>query len=457
MRINRQTIIKEIFANGFERDFFKFIDYIHENNTASEFPKRLYLAFYEKIVRVHKDNALKNIMSLDALVKSDVFVYDNKNSGMIGLSKAMYDFLVFLDISRSREFSSIEFANFRQNISATVKNIMANPSSSDDYKEAYTHFNKIINDILSEIKSNIEVLNIKVDEISDLYRQKEQGLCEISVIELYEKADKLYTRNIIPCLQFIDPAMRLQGGDTFIESLNNLQVFYEEKGLISDDIYIQYRKTAVTSYYKDLNRVTARLQHYLSSLAEDRKYFMVIERAFSDLVKSIEPLQHGRIQNKFLTADSKVLQHLNSLDGLFTFKQRYYKRLNRPLAQDDSMLAFKVWFEQIETRQIKPAPSKLKPLPMDMIIEHEKDNGIFDLMCEVNVPSRVDDIYLFVYETLFTALTDFSLIDVLYGIEYLLPLLDTNGLQQQNIRNKISDNKYFYEYIVLSYREEETI
>lgn len=451
MKIQRNVIIKTLLSHGFEKDFFKFIDYIHHHDTANEFPQMDYVRFFEEKVRPLKDNSVSNIMSLDVLIASGIFEYFNKNTGRITLSKAIYELLTFLDISRSKQYGGITFREFRDNIDNVVTDIKASPVGSDDYIEAEQHFNKIIGEILSEIQQNIHVLDLKVAEIAKLYKEKEQGNSDISIGDLYERAEKLYTRNLLPCIEFINPDFQIQGKTTFLENLLALKQHYDAISHPELSVALQYRMTAVTSYYKDIQVVSERLKRYLSSLAEERKYFMVLENAFSELTKSVEALQHGKHHNKFLSADSDIAGHLSSLDGLSSFKQRYSQRLNR---QDEkSLLQFKVYLENIHDQPLVSNQTNLKPLPPDNNMAYKREKIIMNHMLEAEIADTMIDIYAYVYDFLRSKLSDFSLFDLLKGIEFYLPLLDTDGVHRANRRAQLDDGTYFVDYAVLMYKK----
>lgn len=451
MRVNRRSIIKALLANNFEQDFFQFVDFIHDHNTPLEFPQQLYDKFYATKVRPHPDVALRTILSQKALLESDIFTHEDKNASMIGLSKAVYDFLIFLDISRGREFSKQEFESFRQEMAKVVKDLMRYPQDSVDYQEAKIYFHKIIGNTLSELKSNIEVIGLKVDDISDLYQKKERGQADISVNQLYERAETLYHRHILPCLEFISPTLQLKQAETFLQSLARLQAFYESIGQLDDSIHVQYRITAVSSYYKDVKAVADRLQQYLEGLAEDRKYFLLIERAYSDLLQSLEPLQHGRMQNRFLTRDSKIAEYLSCLDGIAEFKKRYSARFNRDDSEQSALIDFKNYFENIQQRRLRSPTQRLEPLPTNLSLDYERQTQILAIIGKLDIPHQIDDIYQWVYQHIAEEVADYTLIDLLYGIEFVLPLMDSNFIRQTGNHQRVEDNQYFYHYNVLSY------
>lgn len=458
MKINRNEIFKQILTYKFEQDFFTFIDFIHVNNTANEFPSILYHQFYQQKVRsvaiTENDSALLNIMSLDSLLENGIFAYEDKNTGNLAMPEAVYSFLTFLDVSRSRQLNNIEFESFRARMQAIVATMISVNIQSDDYLEARNHFYSLLGNIISAIQLNLETLEYKVREISELYQQKEQGLNTISINDLFQQAQKLYDRNIQPFLEFIDPQGRMKEADTFIESLNKLYHYYQKEHLTEDANMIQYRGTSVTSYYKDINQLAGRVRQYLNILADDRKYFMVIEQAFNHLIESFEPLRHGRTYNRYLNADSKIMLMLSSLDGLSSFRSRYSASFNRN--PKNIMLQFKLYYADLQAKERNQKPRFLKPITdMSAVLAFERINQIMNLISNLHLPAYIEDVYQYIYDDLVTTLEDMTLLDCLHGIGCVLSLVESNCLSSCDQRGRLMDEEYYLDYLVISYQKKD--
>lgn len=458
MKINRNEIFKQILTYKFEQEFFTFIDFIHANNTASEFPAILYHRFYQQKVRsvaiATNDSALLNIMSLDSLLANGIFAYEDKNTGNLGLPEAIYSFLTFLDVSRSRQLNNIEFESFRARIQAIVAKMISVNIESEDYAEARHHFYTLLGNIISAIQLNLETLEYKVREISELYQQKEQGLIKISIHDLFQQAQKLYDRNIQPFLEFIDPQGRMKEVDTFIESLNKLYHYYQKEHLTEEANIIQYKGTSVTSYYKDINQLAGRVRQYLNILAEDRKYFMVIERAFDNLIESFVPLRHGRIQNRYLNPNSKIISMLTSLDGISSFSRSYSTSFNRD--PKNIMLQFKIYYADLQAQDRKRDERFLKPIvDTNATLALERMTQILTFMSNLHFPQYIEDIYRFIYEYLAQKLKDMMLLDCLHGIGYFLSLVDNRYLSSRDQRKRLTDEEYYLDYLMISYQKKD--
>lgn len=454
MKVNRHEVIKEILVHQFQQDFYVFIDFINIHNTANEFPSTLYLQFYEK-VRAKNDAALLNIFSLDVLVNNGFFAYIDKNTGRIAMSEGAYNFFAFIDVTRSRQLDHIEFESLRQDVQSTVAIIISAPKQSDDYQEAVNYFQAIIARVISAIKANLDVLHHRVGEISELYQQKEQGLATISINELFEKAQKLYDRNIQPCLDFIDSNRQMKETDTFTVSMTKLYRHYKSEAMEEAANMIQYKGTAVTSYYKDIDQLAERLRQYLLNLAEDRKYFMVIERAFDHLIDSFKPLRHGRKYNRFLHSESEIITLLTSLDGLSSFRHSYSACFNRD--PDKVMLQFKIFHLDLQQRSTAKPTKLLQPITnMTETLAFDRMNQIFKLVSAVTLPDDMPDIYQYVYGYLEDQLDDMTLLDCLYGLSCLFSLMNSACIVQGDERNRLEDDQYYLDYLIMEYHKGDT-
>ena len=460
MKINRNEIFKQILTYKFEQDFLLFIDFINVNNTANEFPTMLYHKFYTQKVRAvakaQEDSALLNIMSLDSLIDNGIFTYEDKNTGQLAMPEALYSFLTFLDVSRSRQLNNVEFESFRARIEAIVSAMINMRSEDEDYIEAQQHFNTLMANIISAIKLNLEVLENKVSEITVLYQQKEQGTLTISIDDLFQQAQKLYDRNIQPFLEFIDPHGKMKEAETFIESLNKLYHYYQKEQLTEAANILQYKGTSVTSYYKDINKLAVRIRQYLNMLSEDRRYFMVIERAFNTLVESFEPLRHGRTQSRYLNANSKIMQSFTSLDGLSSFRRSYSVCFNRN--PSSIILQFKLYLLDLKENDTLSPEKFLKPITdAKETLAFERVAHILNLIGVLPLPEYIEDIYQFVYEYLTQSLDNMTLLDCLHGISCLLSLVENKWIETDQRRNQLTDEQYYLDYLIMSYNRRSII
>ncbi|MGB6824876.1 hypothetical protein [Psychrobacter sp.] len=445
--INRDVLIEKVL--GFKYDFFQFIDYINSHDGAMEFPFTIYVQFYNKKILSQDNESLKNILSLDNLLAGGVFTHHDKVSGMLVMSKVVYDLLVFLDVSRNKELSHAKFESLRQQTEQSTINIMHCETGSQDYRDQLNLFWDLISEILTTVKENIRVLHHKVDDVANQYGQFEAGQQTHSINELYETAQQLHDRHIKPCLEFINPDIQLVNRKNFVESIDALMDYYRQSGHESIAIAIRYKLTAITSYYKDIESLSNRLLTYLYSLAEQRRYFMAIEQRYNALMQTFENLyRHGGQKNLYLTADLEDISDMRSFDGLSSHKLSFSAKFDRHPGK--SIQQFKHYFEEIQQRPIKQKVdiSHAPKLP-DKTLQSRK-NDILKHIASLPKEQFIEDIHQYLDNYLKKSINEYTLVDVLYGLEFYLSLIPKTKIRQLSERRRVEDGSYYWEYRVLT-------
>lgn len=450
MLINRDALILTIL--DYKNDFFTFIDYINAQGNGLEFPEIAYINFYNKKIHKLDDKTIKHKLSLKTLEDGGIFTYRDVQAGTLVLSKVVYDLLVFLDVSRNKQLTLAHFESLRKQMVEVVGNLKATEIGSDDHQDYLQLFWEQLSTVLTTVKENILVLHQEVDKVSDRYQHLGQGDKVANINELYELTQKLSVRNVQPCLEFINPDLRIVGSMNFIQALDSLEAFYRDEGDTARAISISYKKTAVSAHYKDIEVLSDRLRSYLYNLSEERHYFMAIEYRFNQLEEMLSEFRHGRTNNTSIKPEWEHLSHMTCFDGLMDHKKTYSVLFNRnPKA---SMSHFRQYYEEVNARPIKRKTS-LKPVtrpPSNK--EVKRKNVIMYIMANVEIPTAIDDVCLFIQENLALQLPDFSLIDAIYGLEFFLPLLSKKALRQTSVRGRLEDENNYFEYITLTYKQE---
>lgn len=110
---------------------------INANETALQFPMTAYLKFYEQVIYQDDDYALKDILSVEALLQANVFVNIDGLTNMVTLSKDIYNILVWLDISRKKQLDSQPFESHRQDVVRLANELTTLPIEGINFKETY--------------------------------------------------------------------------------------------------------------------------------------------------------------------------------------------------------------------------------------------------------------------------------------------------------------------------------
>lgn len=454
MKFNRDLVIKAIIDE--KSHFLRFIDYINEHHSGGEFPKILYIEFFERHIRkqakydVSKANLIQ-LLSLESLIDNHIFA-DFPSTGQLVLNKTVLDLLGFLDTKRSRQLVNAQFEEMRKRTVAVANDIQHAEMGSQAYREFVLNFKLLLNEIHSKVQENCMVLQSRLESFAEEYRLFEQGESQLTIQDLYTEVNQLFLRNVKPFLDFTstDQILSVQ---SFHEAVSSIIDFFEGQCDIELSYQLSYRLTAITSYYKDIQNISERISRYLHQIGQDRSSYLAIENAFAELINALEPLRHGGAKNIKLKPDAEFFHNLTVLDGLADHKKKYQAKLN--LEPEKSLFPFEYYLERLYSKPYKETQIiERVALPKTIRLEEARKRLIMNFMANLSLPDQIEDIYLYIHQQLQQHLNDYSLKDVLFGLEMLLPLLRSDFKGQQK-RGRVEDAQYFLEYSVLSWQKKE--
>lgn len=448
--IKREILVSKILL--FRNDFFKFIDYINAKGEGMEFPEANYIRFYNESIINNEDRTLRHTMSMDTLIEGGVFTYRDRQAGTLVLSKVVYDLLVFLDVSRNKELTSAKFGSLRSQMLEVVTNIKNSEVGSDAYKEYMQLFHEQLGIVLTTVRENIGVLKRSIASVAEKYEHLDRGDQAQNIEELYKSALRLSDSYVQPCLEFINPDLQLVGTLNFVEAVDSLKEWFRLDGDFATANAIGYKLTAITAYYKDIQQLSGELQRFLYNLSEDRLYFMAIEKRFNRLVETLADFRHDGGKHFNLNHNLGSIKDMTCFDGLGSHNMGYAKLFNRN--PDKSITHFKDYYEEVCDKPVKQrlTVSDVRTPPSKKAIE--RTDYIMEMVARIAIPDDIDDVYLFIHQHLLKRITAYSLVDTLHGLKFFMPMLAKKTVVQSKERRCIEDEKYYLEYITLTYKKD---
>jgi len=427
MRINRDVLLTSILKH--QLVFLKLLDYIDSHEGSLELPESLYLRLYNNDICRADDENSALFLSVETLVENGFFIHHDKSAGIITIERVLVDLLRFIDTTRAKELNNADFEQMRSQLSSAVNYITSNALNSQAHSDGIVTFNNLMSQIHSKIKENVYKLTIQVEALATEYKEYNQGEKKVNVINLYNSVSELYHRFVLPCYEFINPTMEMVNTSSFSKTINELIGYFNEESVEYQAIAnrIHARKISITSYYKDIGQLVKKLDRFSNHLEKDRNNYLSIEDNYNKLMESIALLRHGRRKNKYLTPQSKFFSSHHSLDGITTHKQKYKAKLK--WTENSSRLRFEAYLEAINNQIVKHSSTDLKPISL-------KDRPHQD-------------------KQLKRYLKDFSLVDVIYGLEDFLTMYKGNIYRVQGIPKKIlKDQQHYFEYLPIEYKKE---
>ncbi len=452
MKLNREVLVGNILTH--RNVFFKLLDYISTHDGASEIPENLYLTLYNTVICNDADDHVHTNLSIQSLIENGVFIHNDPNTGMITIERVIVDLLRFLDVKRARELTRSDFEHMRAQIVDAIDRVMTCELGTEYYADSMATFNQLMSEVHSKIKENVTTLTAKVEDIALKYKAYNTGETKVSIFDLYSEVAQLYGRYVLPCYEFINPSMEMAETQTFSKAVRSIighHVEGEEKEYEIANT-IQFRKTAITSYYKDIAKLVRKLEQYTAHLGNEQKNYLALESAFSKLIESVVPLRHGMKRNTLLTRKSEVFGGHSKLDGLTNQKSKFSTKLQWDSGK--TKLRFKEYLNTIKESQLKSKKDNLKSLPANINISEERKIIISKVLYANKPQQTIEDTHKFIFNLLQKHLDNFELTDVLYGIETFVSL--NTGVKRPPVfsRNRLEHDVYFLDYIKLRYQGE---
>lgn len=452
MRLNRDVIIRTIL--DYQESFLRLLDYVNTHNGTLEVPVNFYLRMYNEIIcpksDLNKDpNAIQHL-SIESLVENGIFLRHNKKNGTIVLENIVVDVLRFIDIKRSRELTRNDFEQMRAQLEQAVTSVLKTSIDSQDYNDAMVTFYESHNAVHSKIRENVERLQVKVDKIGADYKKHYTGKNKQSVLTLFDSITEIYHRYVLPCFEFLNETNLVEKRN-FAEAVNVLIEWHENQGAYTVASSIQFSKTSVASYYKDISEWERKLKQYSTELESDRKNFIAFEAAFTSLMDNIKELRHGKQRGFKLSPNSDFFKNFSVFDGIENQKMKYQAKLSWETGR--TIRRFKEYLFYIEEKELsqKSKVSLTTMLPSTDVHEDRKII-IAKIVSSLSVDS-IDDVHNFIHQTLMDKMPDYSLIDALYGLECFIPIHEEN-LHWSNVKKRrIDDCDYYLDYAPIKLKD----
>lgn len=452
MRLSRDVLIKGILQH--QNSFFRLLDYIDQHDGSLEFPEALYLDLYNRRICARDEEQSARHLSIASLLDNGVFIHNDRNTGMISIERLIVDLLRFLDTKRAKELTQTDFELLRRQTNDYVRAVEASEDDSQAFQDAMSAMNRLLSEIHSKVKESVHNLTIQVENIAHDYKLFENSEVGDNAFKLYDRVNTLYTRYVMPCYEFIDAKLELAGGDNFSTSVQRLIDYLgaPQRQAYDKASSLQFRRTAITSYYKDIHALARKLEQFSRRLERDRNYFLAIESAFSELMDDVDSLRHGKQRNKYLTPNTPCFSQYSSFNGLKERKSGFSARFNwRGVT---TSLRFKEYLTVLQENNPAEAlvrkPLSQKPCTSDLSRQIE----VARLMHAIPLPAEIPDLHVHVAHYLTSRLDDYSLTDLILGLESLFPKFSFEELRSTGHAARLVDKHYYFDYLRLTRHKE---
>ena len=448
-RIARDIILGSVLKH--QKAFYALLDYVSMHGGVAEIPQGLYLQQYRDVIVASGDDFAVRVLTLDSLHENGLIVHLDMQASTLTLQSFLVEMLRFIDTSRIRELSQVDFENMRrqfQDLCSRFENELIIQPGQEDYDESRITLFELIDTTLSKIQHNVEGLIAHVNGLAKQYDELDaEGHSTIASRELLGDASTLYERFIKPCHEFLSPSIGMRDGKrTFTHSMERLASLHDRRGHPETGMRIQYKLTAIRSYYKDIAGLERRVQRYSQSLAEERRRYKAIEGAYNRLLGAVSELRHGKLRGTRLSADADVFSRNQYLRGLRKQQTSHESRLN--WYDVPNRVRLDEWITSIESAPPADQQSALSPLPKVIDMAKERREKILKLCLQRDWSSGMDDVVGELNRWLANELSDFSLMDTLvaYQCSMSLPTLKQNICFSRE-KSQVDDGRHYFQYL----------
>jgi hypothetical protein len=449
MRINRDLLLIKILQ--FKPVFYKLLDEVENNGGSYEVKEQVYLELYNNEIVTSDDEKAHIWLSMDCLIDNGIFVHHDKRNNSIVLQSFLIDMLRFIDIKRARELSATDFENIRVQMQKLHSALLeCGGYGTEKYFEIMVSFNELMSDTLSKIKRNTETLFLQANTIGDLYSSLDENSTDkVTANDLYDMIQKLFYKYVIPCQEFMDPNMQMQGKGVhnYSEYINFFMRYHADNNQHQVSADIGFRKTAIMSHYKDIKEILDNLSVYHQFLESDRKSYLAIESAYNELKGSVEELRHGKNVNKYLSSNLPIFKNINSFDGISNHKANQSQKIN--WYQEFTKIHFEEW-QRTKTSTKAEVVVNLTPMPINISEDKLRREKIILLSMYHDFPENIGDVHMHLADWLKREIDDYQLFDLIIAVSVFLTSRTKSKIKYHREKNKVDDGKYYINYLRIS-------
>lgn len=449
MRINPAILIQKVL--DFSDVFVKLLDEIDANGGAYEIREHVYIELYSEHIANSGDDKAKAWLSLDSMIKNNLFVHNNRRSNTIIIQHFLIDEFRYIDVKRSRQLSESDFESIRVRMKLLESKILSSDGPGDpNYDEAMISFNELMSETLTKVSRNKETLNAHKDSIGELITSRSNGEhSSIKPEDVFNAMVRIFERFVIPFQEFMNPVLELKGrGEkNFWKLIQSIIIYHTSIDRQDIATTLGYRKASIFSYYKDTNKIVESFRDHYEFMSRDREKHLAIEAAFGTLMKDLSSLRHGKLTNKYFNEDSSMLEYGGCLKGLSNLRAGHSQKLN--WHKELTPLRYEEWERVTESKPRKTNLKNLEHVPPTKKSDNDRKKKLVKLCVLKKWPTEIVDIHKYIHEWLSSEIEDYNLYDLLTALGVLISDKRERIVHHRH-RCRLDDGTYYIDYLMKS-------
>ena len=316
--------------------FFKMIDYADESGEGDEgLSIPLYNKELSKIVHsFDKENdrkALNNKLSLANMKRCRLSDLDDR-AGRFYLQPWLISMIRQIDQVRIKYLSSAELDGLRRDLiglhSRAITTEFAWMPGDDDYDEFRDHVYTTIRRVYASIRDNVSALQGRAIYLSNVLKSQDLNNMDYydQQSETLKMVRKIYDRNVIPTLQFLDERYLVRSRSSDLEpskkemtSISAMQAIIDAFGdhdLIDQAMRLQMLKTKLLRNAEIISDVRISLEQYTLLERDMRQFYDKVEARRHLLRNAIEEKRNGRKKGSIIARRPDLFSASLCVSGL---------------------------------------------------------------------------------------------------------------------------------------------
>ncbi len=341
MSVNADVAIILLIENKWM--FLELIDYMDNEGRGEEVPMRLYESGVRRLMDKldppagKSDRALQSsperkkvaaALNIDNMKRARLILHSDHSTGVLFFAPFLIEMFRHFDNSRLRHLNSADFENIRGTFNRLLKEtryLQSNDPLDLDFKAHLGVVRGEMRMALAKMKENVDSLQGQASRLADLVENM-----RVEVVDDVRKAqaaleeiNQIYTRSIIPSLQFLSENVDIKDGKPALTALALIGDHYARNGHIHISSDILYGIEAIRSYRCDIDLLRNSLSRYVQQSEAQRRAYDCIEKAWNAIYSATSDLHNGNLREVTLPFKHSVFAKVPLFNGMKTHRQTY--------------------------------------------------------------------------------------------------------------------------------------
>jgi hypothetical protein len=324
------TLIKML---EYQRHFMTLIDHMDAEEAGAGIPASLYFDVVRRLTQQETETEKKRLLAIfhpDNLLANRLLIEYDRDLNVVVFQPFVIEMLRHLDRKRLKSLSSEQLEAIRLDLNNSYDRMCETDLvlGSDTFEEVLEVLFERLSNTVRRISDNVSSLQGQAERLAQVIDNADLSDLDESrnVRQALEEVQRIYSRHVIPTLQFLNEREIIKNGRPALEAVGLIADLCSDAGLHTVSQRVRYAQASIRSYEKDIGVVRKSLERYVRLNAQQRLRYDAIETVFNHLQEQVQDLQDGSYRNNTLQPETSLIPAGKLFDGLK--KQVFAARLD---------------------------------------------------------------------------------------------------------------------------------